>query len=226
MLVIEGKEEERRKVYLTALNNKQIQLIENEEKCATELFIRIVNNFEAMLILFDNFIFEEEFISLGDEEYFKERKDYNFLLKLKAENKNGLNLDSKRTFKKLYVGLDRNKLKIDYVNKFKNLISVLVQSKFTIYLHCFYKLDNEEKLKNLEHESKKELMTKNIVGLKLQNNKSLFIERNKLYESYTTKFKTEIDYLLEKFNKYREEELAYQKSWNEIIGGLINLNSK
>jgi len=70
----------------------------------------------------DNFIFEEEYISLDDEEYFKERKDYNTLLKLKPENKGNLYLDSKRTFKKIYAGINRNLLKVNYYEKYNDFM--------------------------------------------------------------------------------------------------------
>ena len=125
-------ERERHDSLIDKINKTQFNLIENEEKNADEFFKRLNNNFEAFIILFDNFIFEEEFISLGDEEYFKERKDYNFLLKLKSENKPGLNLDSKRTFKKIFNGLDKSKVKINNFKKFKELAINLTQSIFNI----------------------------------------------------------------------------------------------
>jgi hypothetical protein len=112
------------------LNQTQLSLIDIEEKIGEEFLRRINNNFEALLILFDNFIFEEEFVALGDEEYFKERKGYNELNKLKSDGKLGFNLDSKRTFKKIYQGLDRNKLKINYYEKFH---TVVVQ-----YIECIF----------------------------------------------------------------------------------------
>jgi len=99
---IDAKENERRKNFLGEINKCQFNLLENEEKIANQFMCSLLINFEAMSSLFDNFIFEEDFIQLGDEEYFKQRKDYNFLLKLKSENKSNLNLDSRRTFKKIF----------------------------------------------------------------------------------------------------------------------------
>jgi hypothetical protein len=125
---IEQKELERQKTFSVVIDKKQFELIENEEKYANLFNKRIINNFETLIMLFDNFIFEEEFISLGDEEYFKEKRDYNFLLKLKSENKNNLNLDSKRTFKKIYGGVDKNKLKINFYERFKNFSIGVTQS--------------------------------------------------------------------------------------------------
>ena len=89
------------------------------------------------MTLFDNSIFEEEIISLGDEEYFKERQNYNQLLKLKETLKEKANpggdkkagvktqidtskyaLDSKRTYKKNYKGINDKEGKINYYNTF------------------------------------------------------------------------------------------------------------
>jgi hypothetical protein len=43
-------------------------------------------------------------------------------LKLKPENKGNLNLDSKRTFKKIYAGINRNLLKVNYYEKYNDFI--------------------------------------------------------------------------------------------------------
>ncbi len=122
LIRIETREELRSKQFLEEINQNQINILENEEKMSEIFYKRMANNFEALTTILDNFIFEEEYISLGDEEYFKERKDYNTLLKLKPENKGNLNMDSKRTFKKIYFGLDRNLLKINYYEKYQDFI--------------------------------------------------------------------------------------------------------
>jgi hypothetical protein len=125
----EQAEKERYRIYLEKLNQTQLNLIESEEKLADEFLKRLNNNFEAIILLFDNFIFEEEFIPLGDEEYFKERKDFNELNKLKSDGKLNLNLDSKRTFRKIYIGIDKSKLKINYYEKFNSVIINFIQCK-------------------------------------------------------------------------------------------------
>lgn len=117
------------------INQNQINLLENEEKMADNFYKRMINNFEALTTILDNFIFEEEYISLDDEEYFKERKDYNTLLKLKPENKGNLNMDSKRTFKKIYFGLNRYLLKINYYEKYQDFIvnNALLASIYIVF---------------------------------------------------------------------------------------------
>lgn len=122
LVKIETSEELRSKQFLEEINHNQINILENEEKMSDIYYKKMTNNFEALTTIFDNFIFEEEYISLDDEEYFKERKDYNTLLKLKPENKGNLNMDSKRTFKKIYFGLNRNLLKINYYEKYQDFI--------------------------------------------------------------------------------------------------------
>lgn len=122
LVKIENNEVVRSIDFLEEINKNQIEILDNEEKMADLFYKRMTNNFEALTTIFDNFIFEEEYISLDDEEYFKERKDYNTLLKLKPENKGNLNLDSKRTFKKIYIGLDRNLIKVNYFERFQDFI--------------------------------------------------------------------------------------------------------
>ena len=79
----ETKDTERNTTFIKNINETQFNLIQNEEECSKMFTTRLLNNFACLMTLFDNFIFEEEFISLGDEEYFKERENYNQLLKLK-----------------------------------------------------------------------------------------------------------------------------------------------
>ena len=60
------------------INETQFNLIQNEEENSKNFTTRLLNNFTALMTLFDNFIFEEEFISLGDEEYFKKEIIINY----------------------------------------------------------------------------------------------------------------------------------------------------
>ena len=55
---IKQQEEERKDMFNKNLNEKQINLFEEEEKLANEFSRRILNNFEGLLTLFDNFIFD------------------------------------------------------------------------------------------------------------------------------------------------------------------------
>jgi hypothetical protein len=208
---IQNEEIDRSQKISADINTKQLALIENEEKNAIEFCKKIINNFEVLVTLFDNFIFEEDFIILGDEEYFKERKDYNFLCKLKTENKGNINLDSKRAFKKFYSGIDKNLIKVNLFEKFNHLTQNLLQN-------------NEEKIKLLESESKKPNFSKSLTGLKLLNNKNLYKNRNNYYEFYCKKMKENIDDFLKYFDDLRQIEVKYSQRWNEIIQTLKTAN--
>ncbi len=208
---IKNEELDRSKRISSEINLKQLALIESEEKNAIDFCKKIINNFEVLVTLFDNFIFEEDFIILGDEEYFKQRKDYNFLCKLKIENKGNLNLDSKRSFKKFFSGIDKNLIKVNLFEKFNPLTQNLLQN-------------NEEKIKFIDTESKKQIFSKSITGLKLLNNKNLYKNRNFYYEIYCKKIKENVDEYLNYFDSMRADELKYSLRWNEIIESLKTAN--
>ncbi len=71
---------------------------------------------------------------------------------------------------------------------------------------------------------KKENVSKHMTGLKLQNNKNLFIERNVYFEKYCDMFENDINKLLSHFDKFRHEEMSYQKRWGEVIEELKSIN--
>ena len=224
----ESKNNERNINYLKSLNETQFNLITNEEESSKNFIIRILNNFGALMTLFDNFIFEEEFISLGDEEYFSKRENYNELLKLKDEideinnpkgdggkkppqGKGGdiskYDLESKRTFKKNYKGINYTEGKINYYEKFNKEVKNCVEN-------------SEEKILLLESEYKRDDWSKSIIGIKLQNNKNLFLERNKYYEQHCLEFNKNITEDINKFNELRLEELEYKYKWEELVKDL------
>ena len=224
---ISSEDDTRSQSMIESINKTQFAIIENDEQSSKEFTTRLLNNFECLMMLFDNFIFEEEFISLGDEEYFKQRQKYNELLKLKAGieemsksgqtgNKNvkaqnldasNFNLDSKRTFKKVYKGINYTEGKNNYYKLFTETVKNCVEN-------------SEEKIKVLESEYSKENYSKSITGIKLQNNKNLFIFRNEYYKTHCEEFNVSITNAIAKFNKERFEELEYKHKWDEMINKL------
>ena len=233
LLGIETSNTERSSNFLKSINETQFNLIQNEEENSKNFTIRLLNNFAALMTLFDNFIFEEEFISLGDEEYFKKRENYNQLLKLKEtiEEKSGAgdpkknvdkkgmgdlskyDLESKRTFKKQFKGINFKNGKINYYDMFNKIVKDYVEN-------------SEEKIKVLENEYRKDNWSKNISGIKLQNNKNLFIERNKYYKQHCDTFNKNIKEDINKFNQFRLEELEYKYKWDEMVKDLKNTLKK
>ena len=229
----ETKDTERNISFIKSINETQFNLIQNEEESSKNFTIRLINNFACLMTLFDNFIFEEEFISLGDEEYFKNRQNYNQLLKLKdtidekanlgdgkknVQGKNAIDinkydLSSKRTFKKLFKGINYKEGKINYYDMFQKLVEEYVEN-------------SEEKIKILENEYRKDTWSKSITGIKLQNNKNLFIERNRFYKQHCETFNNNIKEDIEKFNNLRIQELEYKFKWDEMVKDLKNTLKK
>ena len=89
-----------------------------------------------------------------------------------------------------------------------------------------YVENSEEKIKILENEYRKDNWSKSITGIKLQNNKNLFIERNKFYKQHCETFNTNIKEDLNKFNNLRVQELEYKFKWDEMVKDLKNTLKK
>ena len=53
---------------------------------------------------------------------------------MKQQNKPGIDLNSKRAFKKIYPGIDRNKLKINFLEKYKQIIIKIINSIMDFYV--------------------------------------------------------------------------------------------
>ena len=88
-------------------------------------------------------------------------------------------LDSKRTFKKNYKGINYKEGKINYYNTFNKEVKLYVEN-------------SEEKIKWLENAYIKDNWSKSIVIIKLQNNQNLFFERNKYNEQHYKEFNENI----------------------------------
>ena len=232
---LDSKEKSRNEKFLNVINETQFNLLLNEETNSNEFIIRLLNNFKSLLILFDNFIFEEEYIILGDEEYFKVRENYNELLKLKDNiekinenpdatgNKKNVNnnkltsadfdLDSKRTFKKIFKGLNYNKGKINYYKYFENLIKNYVENA-------------EEKIEVLNNFYNNDKYSDNLTGIKLKNNGNLIKFRDLYYKNHSEEFNKNVEKFINLYNLERENELGSNQNWNKLIGNLNEILQK
>ena len=123
------------------------------------------------------------------------------------------NLESKRTFKKLFKGINYKDGKINYYDMFQKMVKEYVEN-------------SEEKIKILENEYRKDNWSKSITGIKLQNNKNLFIERNKYYKQHCETFNNNIKDDINKFNNLRVQELEYKFKWDEMVKDLKNTLKK
>ena len=79
---------------------------------------------------------------------------------------------------------------------------------------------NEPTYLLLENEYKRDNWSKSLIGIKLQNNKNLFLERNKYYEQHCLEFNKNITEDINKFNALRLEELEYKYKWDELVKDL------
>ena len=78
----------------------------------------------------------------------------------------------------------------------------------------------------LENEYRKDNWSKSIAGIKLQNNKNLFNERNKYYKQHCESFNKNIKEDINKYNQFRLEELEYKYKSNEMFKDLRNTLKK
>ena len=115
--------------------------------------------------------------------------------------------------KKNYKGINYKEGKINYYDTFNKEVKEYVEN-------------SEEKIKLLENAYRKDNWSKSIVGIKLQNNKNLFLERNKYYEQHCKGFNENIKEDINKFNLLRLDELEYKQKWDEMVNDLKNTLKK
>ena len=78
----------------------------------------------------------------------------------------------------------------------------------------------------MENAYRNDNWSKSIIGIKLQNNKNLFLERNKYYDQHCKGFNENIKEDINKFNNLRLEELEYKFKWDEMVKDLKNTLKK
>ena len=59
-----------------------------------------------------------------------------------------------------------------------------------------------------------------MVGIKLQNNKNLFLFRNDYYKQHCDQFNSDINEYINKYNTERVKDLEYHAKWNESVKSL------
>ena len=128
-------------------------------------------------------------------------------VKSNNQDENKYDLDSKRTFKKVFQGLNYNKGKINYYKYFEKLIKNYVENA-------------EEKINILNNFYNKDNFSQNINGIKLQNNKNLYKFRNTYYRNYCDNFNKNINNYINYFNNERLKELEYKNKWDELVKNL------
>lgn len=187
---------------IKTINDIQLDLIIDIEKENDYFYKRTVNNFEAFVILFDNYIYEEEYMQIGDLDE-EQRKDYNFLLKLKEYNKE-INLNSKRSIKKVVLGLDKSLLIYNYPSKYPNLLKEVCN-------------EVEEKIKALKEYFIKKIVSRSMNINQLENNKKMILYRNTYFNDYAKIAEAKINEIIEFYNRENMEECEYYKNWQKEI---------
>ena len=59
-----------------------------------------------------------------------------------------------------------------------------------------------------------------MTGIKLQNNKNLFLFRNDYYKQHCDQFNENINEYINKYNKERVKDLEYHVKWNDSVKSL------
>jgi hypothetical protein len=59
-----------------------------------------------------------------------------------------------------------------------------------------------------------------MVGIKLQNNKNLFLFRNAYYKQHCEQFNKDINEYINKYNSERLQELEYNQKWKDTVKDL------
>ena len=72
----------------------------------------------------------------------------------------------------------------------------------------------------MENEYKKYNWSKSMVGIKLQNNKNLFLFRNDYYKQHCDQFNSDINEYINKYNSERLQELEYNQKWKDTVKSL------
>lgn len=205
---LKNTELNRNKDFSEILNQTQLKILIEIEIQSDLFYKRLLNNYETFILLFDNFIFEEEYIALGDSEDLKTSFNYNTLLKLKEYNQE-VNLDSKRSLKKIYYGLNKQLLRLNYFDRFNEFAKAVIDGY-------------NDKQSILSTEFTKNLENKPINCYSLINNKNLTTYRNNVFERFVNKFNQYITYVLDNYDLKILEENNYSKYWNNSIQDLFN----
>jgi len=59
-----------------------------------------------------------------------------------------------------------------------------------------------------------------MTGIKLQNNKNLFMFRNEYYKQHCDQFNSDINEFINKYNSERLQELEYNQKWKDTMKSL------
>ena len=193
------------------------KLIVNSFNKAHDFFKALVNNYEFLLVFFDNMLLFEDFIRLpGDEEIIKKHDSLRTLLKRKQKG-TLIDTSSERSIVKIWPGLLLNFFqigdrKIEYI---ANLLQPTTEQKTE------KGAKNPAKKENIIEPDKIE-RTREMKTFKTFRQKAVIKDKNLCVNDYKKKFDEEVEQVKKKFEKIKYEEMKYQFHWDQKVFKLVN----
>jgi len=213
------KETQRTEKIMTAIEEYKEKLLTNSFVNAQDFFKALVNNYEFLLLFFDNVLLFEDFIRLpGDEEIVKKHDSLKTLLKRKQKG-TLIDTSSERSITKVWPGL--------LVNSFQ------LGDKKIEYMAPFVQDQKNEKNpkkdpkkdKDMPAEADKIEATREIKSFKTFRQKGVLKDRNSCMNDYKKKFDEEVEEVKNRFEKMKYEEMKYQFHWDQKVYKLTNPDS-
>ena len=216
---VSSKEKLRNAKIMLAIDEYQEKLFTNSFEKAQDFFKSSVNNYEFLLLFFDNMLLFEDFIRLpGDEEIVKKHDSLRILLKRKQKG-TLIDTSSERSIVKIWPGIMINSFqigekKIDYWG----LVQPIEQKNDKNAKNV--KKDKESVVENDKLEA-----TREIKSFKTFRQKAVLKDRNLCLNEYRKTFNEEVEEVKNRFEKMKYEELKYQFHWDQKVFKLINPDS-
>lgn len=213
-------EKTRNEKIMVALDEYNEKLLANCFDKAQDFFKSLVNNYEFLLVFFDNVLLFEDFIRLpGDEEIIKKHDSLKTLLKRKQKG-TLIDTSSERSIMKVWPGLLMSSFQIDD-KKIEYSINLIQQNDPKGDKNA----KNAKKEKELMPEVERIDATREIKSFKTFRQKTVLKDRNSILREYKTKFDEEVNEVKKRFERIRYEELKYQFHWDQKVYKLSNPDS-
>lgn len=214
---VTARESQRNVRMFAEIDGFKEQFLENSFTKACEFFKTLTNNFEFLLLFFDNLLLFEDFVRMpGDEEIIKKHDSLKTLLKRKQKG-TLIDTSSERSISKVWPGL--------LVNSFN------IGSKKLEYAVSVEKNEgkNEKiaakgaKNANLQEISEKtDESTREIKSFKTFRQKAAVKLRGSLFSEFKRGFDAEVQETQQNFAKLKYEEEKYQFYWEQKVMKLTN----
>lgn len=211
-----AKETARTEKIMAAIEEYKEKLLSNSFSKAQDFFKALVNNYEFLLVFFDNVLLFEDFIRLpGDEEIVKKHDSLKTLLKRKQKG-TLIDTSSERSITKVWPGLLVNSFQIGD-KKIEYVSPIIPDPK----AEKNQKKD-PKKDKDAPPEGEKIDATREMKSFKTYRQKAVLKDRNNSLNEYKKKFDEEVEEVKKRFEKMKYDELKYQFHWDQKVFKLVN----